>query len=271
MLKTRVITGAILCAAVGAVLLLSHVPWLFCTVIAGFCLQAVFELYRATGAKRKKGLYLLTCAAAAALAYLPIPRFDRVVGVLLPAAVLLFLYLMANVKRMSAISPALSAGIAGMLVCFYRTMADIRGEAQGFYTLTLALLVCSATDIAAYFVGRACGKHKLAPVVSPHKTVEGSIGGVVCSAALLLLLAFGLDRAGLVAVHGGRLTVYLLLASGMGQFGDLALSAVKRICGIKDYGTLLPGHGGVLDRFDSLALVLPFTLLFCRIAGPIFL
>lgn len=101
--------------------------------------------------------------------------------------------------------------------------------------------------------------------------MEGSIGGVVCSAAFLLLLAFGLDRAGLVAVHGGRLTVYLLLASGMGQFGDLALSAVKRICGIKDYGTLLPGHGGVLDRFDSLALVLPFTLLFCRIAGPIFL
>lgn len=147
-------------------------------------------------------------------------------------------------------------------------MSYIRSGKFGFYILALSLLICNVDDIAAYFVGRSCGKHKLAPVISPNKTVEGSIGGVACSVAFFLLLGFILDKAGVFSVYYGKLAIYLILASLIGQFGDLAMSSVKRIMGIKDYGTLLPGHGGILDRFDSLLFVLPFTYLFCLWQGP---
>ena len=149
-------------------------------------------------------------------------------------------------------------------------MTNIRSEEFGLYTLALAIFVCIVDDIAAYFAGKVCGKHKLAPIISPNKTVEGSIGGIVCSVAFFLLLGFILDKTGVVSVYYSKLILYLIPASIVGQFGDLSLSTIKRITKIKDYGTLLPGHGGILDRFDSLLFVLPFTYIFCCMAGPIF-
>jgi len=137
------------------------------------------------------------------------------------------------------------------------------------YLLGITILVSVITDIAAYFVGKVCGKHKLAPIISPKKTVEGSIGGTVFAVAILTFMAFILNVTRILQVNYGILIIYLVLASIVGQFGDLAMSSIKRIAGIKDYGNLLPGHGGILDRFDSHLFVLPFTYLFCLCAGPI--
>ncbi|MGM9597074.1 MAG: phosphatidate cytidylyltransferase [Eubacteriales bacterium] len=270
MLRSRVITGAFIFIATCLVLVFSHIPWFLNTVIALLCLQAIYELYRATGVIKNRALYASSCIIAALLSYVSIPHYEAAAAVIFIIAVAFFIYIMLNIGKMRSVSPVLSALIACFIVCFYKTMSGIRGVERGAYTLALALFVCNVGDVAAYFVGKRFGKHKLAPVISPHKTVEGSVGGIVCTVILFLCAALLLDKTGVVSVHYARLAVYLAVASVVGQFGDLSMSAVKRIVGIKDYGALLPGHGGMLDRFDSLLFVLPFTYLFCLAAGPVF-
>lgn len=111
-----------------------------------------------------------------------------------------------------------------------------------------------ASDIGAYFTGRAIGKHKLWPSISPNKTIEGAIGGILLS-IIVMLLAYWL-RPDLMSIP---LSIGIgLSAAIVGQMGDLIQSAYKRICGVKDSGSLLPGHGGILDRTDSWLIVFPF-------------
>ena len=119
--------------------------------------------------------------------------------------------------------------------------------------LLLPLLCTWATDSGAYFVGRAVGKVKLLPELSPGKTVEGALAGFVCSIVVGTLAAVAL---GLPGYHGLCLGTLLGVVA---QLGDLAESLIKRNLGVKDLGTLFPGHGGVLDRLDSLLFVLPIT------------
>lgn len=127
------------------------------------------------------------------------------------------------------------------------------------------MILCIVTDVAAYLVGSFLGKHKLIPSVSPNKTVEGSVGGVVFAVLIMLLLGNAMEHWQLVRIHYPRLVLYSAIAAVLGQLGDLCMSSVKRVCGVKDFGNLFPGHGGMLDRFDSQLLVVPFTLLYCSL------
>jgi len=113
-------------------------------------------------------------------------------------------------------------------------------------------------DSGAYFVGCAIGKHKLAPEISPKKTVEGVAGGVVTGILGMLLYVFVLQKLGL-SVRYGFAAVYGLLGAFGSVVGDLVFSTIKRQTGIKDFGHFLPGHGGALDRFDSALLVAPLA------------
>ena len=110
---------------------------------------------------------------------------------------------------------------------------------------------------AAYFVGTKYGKHKLSPVVSPNKTIEGLLGGLAFASVGMLVYAFILDLPLQFDVNYGLALLYGVAGSLVGTFGDLCFSVVKRQTGIKDYGNLIPGHGGVLDRLDSMTLVAP--------------
>ena len=129
--------------------------------------------------------------------------------------------------------------------------------AMGLWTLTLPLVASFATDIGAYFIGRAFGRRKLAPEISPGKTVEGSLGGIAVS-FLALVVYTGLVRE---VFPFGLLELWLfsLLLSLGAQLGDLAESMLKRFAGVKDSGNFLPGHGGLLDRIDSLLFAFPLT------------
>ncbi|EUJ33550.1 phosphatidate cytidylyltransferase [Listeria floridensis FSL S10-1187] len=147
------------------------------------------------------------------------------------------------------------AGIA-VLAAFYVGMGfhhlALTRDA-GFYYVLFALLIVWSTDTGAYFIGRAIGKHKLAPHVSPNKTVEGFIGGIVSALVVAGGFFYFFDLGdNFVAVFLG-----LIVLSIFGQLGDLVESALKRFYGVKDSGKIMPGHGGILDRFDSLLFVLP--------------
>ena len=111
-------------------------------------------------------------------------------------------------------------------------------------------------------IGKTFGARKLAPQISPGKTVEGGLGGLILSTMILEIFAAILTQHTGVQVKYGLLTLYLILSSIIGQFGDLAMSVIKRSAGIKDFGNLLPGHGGILDRFDSLLFAAPFAMIF---------
>ena len=142
------------------------------------------------------------------------------------------------------------------------------------FVFMLSLCYAWGGDSAAYFTGRFLGRHKLAPEVSPHKTIEGAIGGV-CGSVLLGVLATWIystlaNRLEMFTAGRGSGKLYLLIAlmgavaSVLGILGDLFASAVKRQCGIKDYGSIFPGHGGILDRFDSVMFIAPFVTIVVR-------
>jgi phosphatidate cytidylyltransferase len=132
-------------------------------------------------------------------------------------------------------------------------MIQARLITDGLAWSLLAVLVTFASDTGAYFVGKKMGTRKLWPSISPNKTVEGSLGGVVAALLVSAVVALLFPRLGTAAF----VMAVGLLISVAGQFGDLIESAIKRTAGVKDSGALLPGHGGVLDRFDSLLLVFP--------------
>lgn len=130
----------------------------------------------------------------------------------------------------------------------------IQARAIGFTTLLYAMLIVWLTDSGAYLFGRAFGKHKLAPHVSPNKTWEGSVCGTIFAVVILAIYLHFWP----VGYHSWSLMVLMtLILSILGQFGDLVESALKRYYGVKDSGKILPGHGGILDRFDSMLLVMP--------------
>jgi len=132
----------------------------------------------------------------------------------------------------------------------------------GLEYVIFALLIVWTTDSGAYFTGRKLGKNKLWPEISPNKTVEGFLGGII----IAVIFAIGMQMIVPVASNYGTLIIVTIIASIFGQMGDLVESAIKRHYDVKDSGNLLPGHGGILDRFDSLLFVLPL-LHFLHIIG----
>ena len=250
-------------------MIFSHIPWVLKLTVAALSVQAIYEFYRATKLKDNEVVYYISCAVAVLLSVITIPHFKYIVILFFIAAISLFAYLMLNIGNLREIKPWIVVCVAAMIVIFFKCITGIREMDGGIYLFGMTILVPVITDISAYFVGRGCGKHKLAPVISPNKTIEGSIGGTVYAVAILMLVALILNATNVLQVNYTALIMYLILASIIGQFGDLALSSIKRIVGVKDYGNLLPGHGGILDRFDSLLFVLPFTYLFFNLVENI--
>ena len=141
----------------------------------------------------------------------------------------------------------------------FNALLDAR--VAGFDKVLLALFIVWATDSAAYLIGMNFGKHKLAPRVSPNKSIEGFIGGIL--GAVLVTVLFMLVDSTVALPYGMyRMSLFAVFFSVAGQFGDLIESAMKRHFGVKDSGKFIPGHGGVLDRFDSMLVVFPIMHLF---------
>ena len=150
--------------------------------------------------------------------------------------------------------------VAGILVPYlFTAIVRIFATEKGIYLIFIPFILAMVSDTGAYFAGRFFGKHKLAPVVSPNKTVEGVIGGVIATVLAMiiycLIMQFGVGQQ----VNYLYAVIYGMAGAMAGVFGDLSFSAIKRQVGIKDYGNLIPGHGGILDRFDSMTLVAPLT------------
>lgn len=158
------------------------------------------------------------------------------------------------------------------LFCFVSALLFVP---NGWYYMVIGLFAPWATDTFAYFTGVAFGKHKIVPHISPKKTWEGCIGGslfcAVCVTVYCCLVIYRYDEIGIGIIPYGVLTFCLgLLISVMSQLGDWFCSVIKRRTGIKDFSNLFPGHGGMLDRFDSTFFTLPVALLLALFASNLF-
>ena len=139
----------------------------------------------------------------------------------------------------------------------------------GLYKLILVFIVSWVCDAMAYVIGSLFGKHKLIPEISPKKTVEGAIGGIVSAVAAFMLYGLILDLAiPSIGVNYIVLAVFGLVLAVVSQLGDLIASLIKREHNIKDYGNLLPGHGGIMDRFDSIMAVSTILLILTIVFPP---
>ncbi|MFO7153378.1 MAG: phosphatidate cytidylyltransferase [Caldicoprobacter oshimai] len=152
--------------------------------------------------------------------------------------------------------------------CIYPGMAFMYlillydADTYGKYLLIFTLFATWATDTFAYFTGLALGKNKLCPRISPKKTVEGSIGGILGSLIIGILVGMVFTHFYKVEIGYLHYAIISLLCGITSQMGDLSASSIKRFCNIKDFGRIMPGHGGILDRFDSIIFTVPIVYLY---------
>ncbi len=299
-MKTRIIS-----ATVATILLLGLLlcpwTWVFAAATAILAALAVWELLHNTGAVPGKALPLVgmvfaTAEVTVAYHFLPVLWAEdalseagwaahKMMGAamaLLPVAFLLFVAVWWLVKRHYVKAKAVCYAV---LFTVYATvgfsalavMRVLDGVGNGLWYVVLTLIISFMSDTGAYFVGTFFGKHKMAPVISPKKSWEGFFGGwaisVGCTALAAVVYYTVNDQSG----YGTAVAIYAMIAAVLAPIsvcGDLLASIVKRHYGIKDYGNLMPGHGGVMDRFDSVLITAPLLLMmivnFERITAWIF-
>ena len=257
-MKTRILTAAIAIPLLLLVLLAA--PKELVAVIWGAMMSiAAYELLGGTGLIREKRLVLYACVMAFAVTiwsgYGAIHAY-AVLGVMIFVGLMFAEMMISHIKvTFDRICMVL---VGGMLIPYLlSSMVRILVMSIGRYVILIPFIIAFASDSGAYFAGMFFGKHKMAPVISQHKTVEGAIGGVIAAMACMLIYALIMQIFFDFKVYYGYALVYGLLGSVVGIFGDLCFSIVKRQTGIKDYGNLIPGHGGILDRFDSMMMVGP--------------
>lgn len=269
-MKKRTLTGITVAAAVYLVVAYSHIPAVIRTATALLSTVAAYEIL--TAAQLWSSCLRLAAAAVLSigLTILPMPHYTRLLGLLFPAAVVFFAALMAKQESCRLDRWYKTVPIVLLVVGLFRAIIQLRLLENGLFYLIAAITACFATDVAAFLIGSRFGRHKLAPKVSPNKTVEGSVAGIAASVLSMLFIGLCLQSTLGLTVQWGLLVLYGASASVVGQFGDLSMSVVKRIRGVKDFGNLLPGHGGILDRFDSHLFCVAYTLLFCSVTGGFF-
>lgn len=250
-------------------------------VLAALAATATFEVTRAVGNKNKI-IYTLACTVSAFTVLA-----EGFMIALPPASILICIYALVLMCLMVALNKQVqfihcataffaSLALPFAFLCFLRlnNVADwFAGYThhEGVYFVGLGFACSWFTDTFAYLVGRKFGKHKMAPVISPKKSIEGAVGGIVLTAVMnviiLYLFTIGCRNLYDYAFMGNNAMnyIYIIPVSMIGSFismmGDLSASVIKRNFGIKDYSQLLPGHGGIMDRFDSCIFVLP--TIFC--------
>lgn len=260
-LKQRIITGAIIGTIGLFVLYLSNIQWLFRAVITLLTIGAGVELSNIKDFEgRRLFLFLLSLLVIVASST-NIPFYYPMILPVLLVVLCAFMVLIVLTERQwqAEVNLPLQAVLAVVCILLFHAAIEIRYQDKGLLYLLTTVICTSVTDIFAYFVGRTFGRHKLAPRTSPSKTIDGAAGGTTAAVLAALLMGAFVQKVGAAQVNIGELLIYALAISVIGQFGDLSLSTVKRMAKIKDYGSLMPGHGGILDRFDSLLFALPLA------------
>lgn len=269
-MKQRLLTAVIGVSVAVAWLFTMYTPF-FAVIMAFFAVTAAYELLKVFEVKNIPYKVLCMVFSAAVMLYADwkykfnVPVFPVITGVVIISLVIMVLDFRKLKFEQLACSLFASSAVAAALSCVvlfrdvHIAFPDKFGKKDGIFFLLFAFFCSWITDGCALFAGMALGKHKLAPEISPKKTIEGAVGGVIGNAVFCtaLYFVFKLKFELSAAVTLPFVIITALVLSVLSIFGDLAASTIKRHHGIKDFGNLLPGHGGVMDRFDSCVFVFP--------------
>lgn len=264
-MSTRIKSAAV-AIVIAVVLLIAHSTFLFNIAIAFISALAVYEIFRATKMIEHKYQTIACCVFAAVDAIMPVfhrhgwlyfVNYKFYMGLFILAMCLLYLKEHTKYNYMDFF---FMLGVGILIPYSFSTLLSMSSMGgQGVFMIVLSLAAAWLADSGAYFAGTFFGKTPLCPEISPKKTVEGLVGGVVSNGVLMLIISlfyqFVLKGA---PVHYLGVLIAGMLSAVIGLVGDLTASIIKRQTGIKDYGNIMPGHGGIMDRFDSVLLVAPF-------------
>ncbi len=284
MFVTRLISGIACLLFIIFFGYLGGIPLLcFCGVIS---VIGLFELYRAMGIQKKApavigyicavfiyaGLLSLQLSVGVDRVYVIFSIVSDLVvvsGVVLAFILMMFAYVFSYPKLTSKDIFAAIGGLiyAPVMISYIYLTREI--NEQGIYLVWLVFLSSWASDTCAYCVGMLFGRHKLTPKLSPKKSVEGFVGGIA-GAMILTYIIYGILLKEKLSL-GVPMLIAIVIATGVGAcisvVGDLAASAIKREHDIKDYGKLIPGHGGIMDRFDSVIFTAPVVYYVLLLSG----
>lgn len=259
-MKTRILASVVLLPLL--LLIVLAAPKIFTVILFGaMAVIAAHELLSGTGLVKHPRL----CAYSMASAFfcvlwcgLNIGYVWLLLGILI-FWVLLFAEVMHSGMNISfeKVAVCLAGGI--VLPFLLGSLVRIHSWEKGRFFILIPFVMAFLSDTGAYFAGLSFGKHKLAPQISPKKTIEGVVGGVFGAVLGMVLYCTVLAAFFELQVNYFAAVVYGITGSAAAVFGDLCFSVVKRQTGIKDYGNLIPGHGGILDRFDSMMIVGPLA------------
>lgn len=259
-MKTRILASVVLLPLLLTVVLL--LPKILTAVLFGIMAAiGAWELMNSTGLVKEKRLiyYAMIMAAFIALWSNVWTSYPLLLLGFFAFFCVVFGELLLSHTSLPLASVAMTFVAGGVIPFLLSSLVRLHSQPNGRALILLPFVIAFLSDTFAYFTGRFLGKHKLAPIISPKKTIEGLFGGLagavvgVVLYCVILQFCFGF-RANYLYV-----AVYGILGSLGAVFGDLSFSAVKRQTGIKDYGNLIPGHGGILDRFDSMIVVAPLV------------
>lgn len=269
-MKQRVISGAILIALVIVCMILSpYSRILLFTAAAVLSVRELKNVFRLKDIKCVDWAVYLFIAGTAALTTLGLTKPVSFVYYLALLFMAMFCSTMAGIidEKVHGPGALVTDGILLYPMFLYAAVTYISVSSGWIATFVIACLATWICDSFALFGGKAFGKHKVAPYVSPHKTVEGCICGALSSLPAGVVSYYLLGLLGITNVPLWLCVAASLVASSFGQVGDLAASLLKRMVGIKDYSNLIPGHGGMMDRADSLLFSIPVAWFCLYIAG----
>jgi phosphatidate cytidylyltransferase len=266
-MKVRIISAAVALVIAIFILSLAH-TWVFNLAIASIAVGAIYELFKAVGLVKYRSECAVCFAFAAVDCLIEMVHsrdfmlwFDVQLYGFVFVIAMLTLYLKHHKRYIYAV-PFVMVAVTFLVTYSFHTLISLVQAFPTFGVFAVVLTLCGSwlADSGAYFAGTLFGNRKLCPEISPKKTVEGLIGGTVCNGVFLLIIS-GVYTSFInkyVDVNYALVFIAGMLCSVIGLIGDLAASAIKRQVDIKDYGTIMPGHGGIMDRFDSVLTVAPF-------------
>ena len=188
------------------------------------------------------------------------------VRILLPILlILMFIYILLKDLKVNIIDLAISFLSVAYIPLTFSFIKLIFSMNHGRILMMFVFLGAFASDVMAYLIGCKFGKHKLCPTISPKKTVEGSIAGIIGVVISYIVIALITNTYFGMNFNYIYMIIFGIVAGISGQFGDLSASAIKRFCKIKDFGNVMPGHGGILDRCDSIMFVAPIVYIFVKV------
>lgn len=259
----RIIFGALYAISAIALFLFASSD-IICLAVALLIMAGLYEFFNAVGYTRdKKALvaisYVYSLLMIICLYFTKSWNSIHIFTTVGVYAVTMFIYMVLNHDRIHfdnvAVSLLGTCYITLFLINIYLLRCDLR---NGKLLIWLPFIIAWLTDTFAYFAGRFFGKHKLIPSVSPKKTVEGSVGGIIGAVLIMVAYIYVCGRFfNLSSPDYIKGIISAIVISVLAQFGDLVASCIKREHGVKDFGSLVPGHGGILDRFDSVLFISP--------------